>query len=69
MFRFGDLKVKIVHAQTILTESDLNELKEEAGEETTKGALQQAVDHYIECPYTNKEGEGLKKRIEEAKTK
>jgi len=63
------LKVKIVHAQTILTEDDLNELKKETGEGTTKGSLQEAVEHYLECPYTNKEGEGLKKRIEETKSK
>lgn len=61
--------MKIVHAQTVLTQSDLKELKEETGEKTTKGALQEAVEHYIECPYSEKEGEGLKKRIEEAKSK
>jgi len=43
--------------------------QKETGEGTTKGSLQEAVEHYLECPYTNKEGEGLKKRIEETKSK
>ncbi|MFO7966859.1 MAG: DUF5371 family protein [Archaeoglobaceae archaeon] len=47
--------VKIVHAQTVLAEESLNELKEKTGENATKDAIAIAVDHYIRCSYTDEE--------------
>ena len=46
---YGDTVVKLVHAQTILLEDDLDKLKERSGEHTTKDAISKAVDHYLEC--------------------
>lgn len=43
---------KLVHAQTILLEDDLDKLKERSGEHTTKDAISKAVDHYLECKNT-----------------
>lgn len=49
---YGDDKMKIVHAQTILEQETLDELKERTGEHTTKDAISVAIDHYLECEYT-----------------
>jgi hypothetical protein len=45
--------VKIVHAQTVLTVEDIEALKSKTGETNTKDALSKAVQHYLECEYTN----------------
>lgn len=55
--------VKIVHAQTVLTEESLNELKKKTGENATKDAIAMAVNHYLRCSYTNEEP--LEGRLEE----
>jgi len=54
---------RIVHAQTVLPEEVLEELKRKTGEMTTKDALAKAVEHYLICPYTHEEPLG--KRLEE----
>ncbi|MFP3946677.1 MAG: DUF5371 family protein, partial [Archaeoglobaceae archaeon] len=43
---------KIVHAQTVLAEESLNELKKKTGESATKDAISVAVNHYLRCSYT-----------------
>jgi hypothetical protein len=55
--------VKIIHAQTVLTEEVLAQLKEKSGESATKDALAKAVEHYLQCPYTD--SDMLEKRLEE----
>lgn len=55
--------VKIVHAQTVLPESVLDELKKKTGESATKDAIAKAVEHYLMCPYTHEEP--LEKKLEE----
>jgi len=55
--------VKIVHAQTVLPEDTLKELKRKTGESTTKDAIAKAIEHYLKCPYTDEEP--LEKKIEE----
>jgi hypothetical protein len=55
--------VKIVHAQTVLGEEILNELKKKTGESATKDAIAKAIEHYLMCPYTHEEP--LEKRLEE----
>ncbi len=55
--------VKIVHAQTVLPEDILNELKKKTGEGATKDAIAKAVDHYLMCPYTHEEP--IEKKLEE----
>ncbi|MFP3908823.1 MAG: DUF5371 family protein [Archaeoglobaceae archaeon] len=54
---------KIVHAQTVLAEESLNELKKKTGESATKDAISVAVNHYLRCSYTNEEA--LEGRLEE----
>ena len=54
---------KIVHAQTVLPEDVLEELKKKTGKMTTKDALAEAVEHYLTCPYTHEEPLG--KKLEE----
>ena len=44
---------KIVHAQTVLAEDDLLALKKKCNEPSTKEALSLAVQHYLECEYTD----------------
>ncbi|MFO7968380.1 MAG: DUF5371 family protein [Archaeoglobaceae archaeon] len=56
--------VKIVHAQTVLDEKTLEELKQKTGEKTTKDAITKAIYHYITCSYTHEEP--LERRLEEA---
>lgn len=41
--------MKLVHVQSIMTEEQLEELKEKTGEKATKDAIQKAVDFYIEA--------------------
>jgi hypothetical protein len=55
--------VKIVHAQTVLPEDMLNELKKKTGESATKDAIAKAVEHYLICPYTHEEP--LERKLEE----
>jgi hypothetical protein len=52
---------KITHAQTVLEESDLLALKKKTGESSTKDALAIAVQHYLECEYTQIEDMWSKK--------
>ncbi len=44
--------VKIIHAQTVLMEDDIEALKTRTGENSIKDALAKAVGHYLECEYT-----------------
>lgn len=53
----------IVHAQTVLDESTLNELKKKTGENATKDAIATAVDHYLRCQYTDEEP--MERKLEE----
>lgn len=39
---------KIVYAQTVLEEEELEELKKKTGEHTVKEALRKAVEHYLQ---------------------
>lgn len=55
--------VKIMHVQTVLTEDDINVLKQKTGESSTKEALSKAVAHYLECEYTQI-GDMLEKKLE-----
>ncbi|MFP4557903.1 MAG: DUF5371 family protein [Halobacteriota archaeon] len=54
---------EIVHAQTVLTEDMLSELKRKTGERATKDAIATAVDHFLRCSYTQEET--LKGKLEE----
>jgi len=54
---------KIVHAQTVLPENVLEELKKKTGENATKDAIAKAVEHYLSCPYTHEEP--FEKKLEE----
>ena len=40
---------KLIHAQTLLFEKDMIELKKKTGEKQTQVALSTAVKHYLEC--------------------
>lgn len=60
--------VKLVHAQTILSEEMLNELKKKTGEKATKDAINTAIEHYLTCHYTH-EDQSVDKRLEEIMTK
>jgi hypothetical protein len=53
--------VKIVHVQTVLVVEDIEALKIKTGEPNTKDALAKAVQHYLECEYTNVEDMWTKK--------
>ena len=44
--------MKLVHAQTILLQDDLDKLKERSGEQATKDAISKAVEHYLKCSHT-----------------
>jgi hypothetical protein len=52
---------KIMHVQTVLTEEDIEALKQKTGETSTKEALTKAVSHYLECEYTQAEDMWAKK--------
>lgn len=54
--------VKLVHAQTILSEEALSELKRKAGKNATKDAIAEAVKHYLDCQHTYQES--LEKKLE-----
>lgn len=54
--------VKLVHAQTILSEEALSELKRKAGKNATKDAIAVAIDHYLDCQHTYQES--LEKKLE-----
>jgi len=59
---------KILHVQTVLIGDDLEALKEKTGETTTKDAIATAVEHYLNCPYTDAGdmwAERLKKTIQQ----
>ncbi|MCK4811396.1 MAG: DUF5371 family protein [Methanosarcinales archaeon] len=59
---------KILHVQTVLIGDDLKALKEKTGETTTKDAIATAVEHYLNCPYTDAGdlwAERLKKTIQQ----
>ncbi|MDY0386851.1 MAG: DUF5371 family protein [Methanolobus sp.] len=56
--------VKIVHAQTVLTEDELVALKKKCNESSTKEALSMAVRHYLECEYTDLDDEMWTKKLE-----
>jgi hypothetical protein len=59
---FKEIKmVKIMHAQTVLTEDDIEALKTKTGESSTKDAIAKAVSHYLECEYTKVEDMFAKK--------
>jgi hypothetical protein len=60
----GDVTVKIIHAQTVLAEDDLIALKSKCGESSTKEALSIAVQHYLECEYTDIGEQMWTKKIE-----
>ncbi len=47
--------VRIVHAQTVLLEDELEALKQKTNEDTTKDALATAIHHYLECEYTHED--------------
>lgn len=46
---------KIMHVQTVLMVEDIDALKAKTGENSTKDALAKAVQHYLECEYTQVE--------------
>ncbi len=51
-----------------MTQDDLEALKTKCGCTTTKDAVATAVEHYLECPYTDSEdmwAERMKKTIEQ----
>ena len=59
---------KILHVQTVMTEEDLKALKAKSGRTTTKDAVIAAVEHYLECPYTDTGdmwAEKMKKTLEQ----
>lgn len=46
---------KIMHVQTVLMVEDIEALKMKTGEPSTKDALAKAVQHFLECEYTQVE--------------
>ncbi len=52
---------KIMHVQTVLMVDDIEALKAKTGETSTKDALAKAVQHYLECEYTQNEDMWTKK--------
>ncbi len=62
---------KILHVQTVMTLEDLEALKTKSGCKTTKDSVATAVEHYLECPYTDSGdmwAERMKKTIEQRTT-
>jgi hypothetical protein len=57
-------KMKIVHAQTVLAEEQLLALKEKCNNTSTKEALSIAVEHYLECEYTEMNEDMWTKKLE-----
>ncbi len=64
MFLSGEGLMKIVHAQTVLTQDQLEELKKKTKEPSTKDALSTAVQHYLECEYTEMSDEMWTHKLE-----
>ncbi|APH39197.1 DUF5371 family protein [Methanohalophilus halophilus] len=56
--------MKIVHAQTVLTDEQLEALKKKSNESSTKDALSIAVQHYLECEYTDMDDEMWTRKLE-----
>jgi hypothetical protein len=56
--------MKIVHAQTVLAEEQLDALKKKTNEPSTKEALSVAVQHYLECEYTDMNDEMWTRKLE-----
>lgn len=52
---------KIMHVQTVLMVDDIEALKAKTGETSTKDALAKAVQHYLDCEYTQNEDMWTKK--------
>ena len=52
---------KIMHVQTVLMVDDIEALKVKTGESSTKDALAKAVQHYLDCEYTQVENMWTKK--------
>ncbi len=52
---------KIMHVQTVLTVEDIEALKTKTAEPNTKDALAKAVQHYLDCEYTQVEDMWTKK--------
>lgn len=55
------LMAKIMHVQTVLMVDDIEALKAKTGESSTKDALAKAVQHYLDCEYTQVENMWTKK--------
>jgi hypothetical protein len=53
--------LKLMHAQTILAEEDIEALKQKTGESSAKDAMAKAVAHYLECECTGVEDMWVKK--------
>lgn len=60
----GKKHMKIVHAQTVLAEEQLPELKKKCNSSSTKDALSIAVEHYLECEYTDMNEDMWAKKME-----
>ncbi len=60
---------KIMHAQTVLSEEDIEALKKKTGEPSTKDALAKAVEHYLECDYTKVDPDKRLKEVMEKRNK
>lgn len=60
---------KIMHAQTVLSEEDIEALKKKTGEPNTKDALAKAVEHYLECDYTKVDPNKRLKEVMEKRNK
>ena len=45
---------EIVHAQTVMLKEELEKLKGLSGDQSTKGAVYKAVEHYLTCPSAGK---------------
>ncbi|MCD4807717.1 MULTISPECIES: DUF5371 family protein [Methanococcoides] len=56
--------MKIVHAQTVLAEEQLLALKDKCNNTSTKEALSIAVEHYLECEYTEMNEDMWTKKLE-----
>jgi hypothetical protein len=52
---------KIMHVQTVLLLDDIEALKTKTGESSTKDALAKAVQHFLDCEYTQAEDMWTKK--------
>ncbi len=48
---------KIVYAQTVLRSEDILKLKQKTHKGSIKDALQDAVEHYLNCPGQHNDGQ------------